>query len=38
MCKPGYTGDGSSCNEVNHCLTNHGGCSPDVSYFPRVSQ
>ena len=37
MCKPGYTGDGSSCFEVNPCLVNRGGCSADVSNMLSAS-
>ena len=33
VCKPGYTGSGSTCSEVNPCLVNNGGCSLDVRSF-----
>ena len=25
-CKPGFTGDGITCTDINECLTNNGGC------------
>jgi hypothetical protein len=30
-CKPGYSGDGGSCSDVDECATNNGGCGANAT-------